>query len=160
MLPLSKTVSMACCSLGLLFLTQCGGGSNSGGSAPETLNGTIVSIRLGITASNFPNIFELVTSTNGQSELQTRGSSIELWNGTPTVIYHKTADNVATMNLRWIAGSNNTTANALDIPVLEFDQTTHAVAGGDGATLSYQPAGEDMQTLNAVSADVTVTYNN
>ena len=160
MLPLSQTISMACCSLGLLFLTQCGGGSSSSGNAPEPLHGTVVAIRLGITASHFPNLFELTTGTNGQSELQTRGSASELWNGAPTVIYHKTNDNAATLSLRWIEGKNNTTANSMDIPVLEFDQTTHAVAGGDGATLSYQPAGQEMQTLNAINADVTVTYSN
>ncbi len=160
MLPLSQKISLACCSLGLLFLTQCGGSSSSGGNAPDTLNGTVLSIRLRITASDFPNIFELITATNGQSSLQTRGQNIEEWNGSPTVIYHKTGNNAATLNLRWIAGKNNTTAYSMDLPALEFDQSTHASVGGEGGTLSRQPAGQEMQTLNGVSADVTITYSN
>lgn len=160
MLPLSQKISLACCSLGLLFLTQCGGSSSSGGNAPDTLNGTVLSVRLGITATNFPNIFELITDTNGQSSLQTRGLEIQEWNGSPTVIYHKTGNNAATLSVRWIEGKNDTVSNSMDIPVLEFDQSTHAAAGGDGATLSYQPAGQEMQTINSISADVTITYNN
>lgn len=151
---------MAWCSLGLLFLTQCGGSSSGSGSAPTTLNGTTVSISLGITASSFPNIFELITDTTGQSVLTTRGSQIALWNGAPTVVYYKTGDNTAHLNLRWTQGTNNTTAYSLDIPSLEFDQSTHAVAGGEGATLSSQPAGAEMETLNNVTADITVFYNN
>lgn len=156
---------MACCSLGLLSLTQCGG-SSSNGIAPTTLNGTTVSISLGITASSFPNIFEIITDNSGQSKLTTRGSQIALWNGAPTgngaptVVYYKTGDSTAHLNLRWIQGTNNTTTNSLDIPSLEFDQSTHAVAGGEGATLSFQPAGEEMQTLSNITADVTIFYNN
>lgn len=159
MRPLFQTISMACCSLGLLSLTQCGG-SSSNGIAPTTLNGTTVSISLGITASSFPNIFELITDNSGQSQLTTRGSQIALWNGAPTVVYYKTGDSTAHLNLRWSQGTNNTTANSLDIPSLEFDQSTHAVAGGEGATLSFQPAGEEMQTLSNITADVTIFYNN
>lgn len=159
MRPLFQTISMACCSLGLLSLTQCGG-SSSNGIAPTTLNGTTVSISLGITASSFPNIFELITDNSGQSQLTTRGSQIALWNDAPTVVYYKTGDNTAHLNLRWIQGTNNTTEYSLDIPSLEFDQSTHAVAGGEGATISSQPAGQEMQTLNNVTADVTIFYNN
>ena len=126
---------------------------------PTTLNGTTVSISLGITASSFPNIFELITDNSGQSQLTTRGSQIALWNGAPTVVYYKTGDSTAHLNLRWIQGTNNTTANSLDIPSLEVDQSTHAVAG-EGATLSFQPAGEEMQTLSNITADVTIFYNN
>jgi hypothetical protein len=159
MRPLFQTISMACCSLGLLSLTQCGG-SSSNGIAPTTLNGTTVSISLGITASSFPNIFELITDNSGQSQLTTRGSQIALWNDALTVVYYKTGDSTAHLNLRWIQGTNNTTVNSLDIPSLEFDQSTHAVAGGEGATLSFQPAGEEMQTLSNITADVTIFYNN
>lgn len=76
------------------------------------------------------------------------------------MIYHKTGNNAATLNLRWIAGKNNTTAYSMDLPALEFDQSTHASVGGEGGTLSRQPAEQEMQTLNGVSADVTITYSN
>lgn len=152
---------MACCSLGLFSLTQCGGGSSSNGHAPDTLNGTTVSIQMVAEAgSPFPNIFTLVTSNDGsQSQLETKGSTIALWNGTPTVIYYKTGDNTGTLSLNWIQGTTNTTRCALDIPALEFDSASHANAGANGATATYQPAGEDQVTITS-TADVTIFYNN
>lgn len=160
MLPLSQKISLACCSLGLLFLTQCGGSSSSGGNAPDTLNGTVLSIRLGITASDFPNIFETDHRHQRSVQSSNRGQNIEEWNGSPSVIYHKTGNNAATLNLRWIVGKTILRHIPWTSPALEFDQSTHASVGGEGGTLSRQPAGQEMQTLNGVSADVTITYSN
>ena len=162
MRPLFQTVSMACCSLALLSLTQCGGSSSDAkGNAPETLNNTTMSIQTGIIdgdISEIPNIFE-VTVSGSQVALTTKGANIPVWNGQGTVMYFKTAHNTGSLSISWIQGTPaRTTAYTLSIPDLTFESTNHGVSGDQGAIISYRPADGAQVALPATTADVTVTY--
>lgn len=160
MRPLFQTVSMACCSLALLSLTQCGGSSSDAkGKSPETLNNTLVSIQTGMIdteLSDIPSIFE-VTISGANVTLTTKRNNIVLWNGTGTVLYDKTTHDTGSFSVSWITDKGNTTTHyTLSIPDLTFQSASHAVSGVQGAIISYRHANQATQTLPTTTADISI----
>lgn len=147
--PLLTSFFAACCSLGILTLTQCGGSSSDAeGLAPSSIGDKVLNMQVtGITDASvqLPAIFDMTTVENGAFVVQTQGTDVDMWNGAGIYTYAKTGKNTANLTLAYNMNSGssempNTRMSTIRIPNLTFDNATHASSGEGGASISYMNA--------------------
>lgn len=126
----------------------------------------MVSIQLGMfdddpvepPPQDFPNMMQAIIS-GAQVQLTVTGRNMEVWNGQGTVSYFKTAENTARLSISMIEGSPlMTTHYTVNIPDLTFDRSDNAVAGDQGAIVSFRNADDVQHSLPPTTASVTIIY--